>query len=816
MSTEILNKTRNQTIYDLFRRWGYLEAALDPLGRLSPVKHPELAIETEEAAEARRLYCGSIGVEFMHIPDPEPRAWVQDRMEEAPPDLNRESILHQLIKADLFEQVLQSRYLGNKRFSIQGVDALVPLLIEMLHEAAATQDLQRTILAMSHRGRLNVIYQVVGRPAYELFVGFEDTDPKSTLGGGDVKYHLGATGTFQSREGKEVAVHLVSNPSHLEAVDPVAMGRVRARQTRKGDGGQNKVLPIVMHGDAAFAGQGILAEVLNLATLPGFSVGGTIHVIVNNLIGFTAVPEELHSSRFASDVAKRLPIPIFHVNAEDPDAVVRVGKMAVDYRYQFQSDVVVDLIGYRRYGHSEIDDPTITQPLLYKKIAERPPVWKRYGNEVGIDTDDIENEIRDALEKELEKAKSMEQRPVMRELPSYWSTYRGGRYDPGCEVDTGVERKELSRLGSRLVDVPEDFNVHNKVKRLLEQRREMAQGERPLDFGMAEALAFASLVEEGYYVRLTGQDSRRGTFNQRHSYLVDVENGEEYCPLGHISEKAAPFECHDSMLSEAAVLGFEYGFSRDYPDGLILWEAQFGDFANGAQVIIDQFVTAGEDKWDLLSGLVMLLPHGYEGQGPEHSSARIERFLQLAGEDNIQVCQPSTAAQYFHLLRRQALRKWRKPLVVFTPKSMLRHPSAMSDLVELTAARFRPVIGDEDILEAKRIIVCTGKIGHELKKERANRNDEKTAIIFLEQLYPFPESDLREAVKTHPGAEELIWVQEEPANMGALFYVFPKLERLAGDRSVRSIKRSPSASPATGSARAHELEQKTLLNLAFL
>jgi 2-oxoglutarate dehydrogenase E1 component len=612
-----------------------------------------------------------------------------------------------------------------------------------------------------------------------------------------------------------VRIHLVSNPSHLEAVAPVALGRARAKQARLGETKPAGVLPMVVHGDAAFAGQGIWAETLDFADLEGFSVGGAVHVIANNLIGFTTSSKELHSSRFASDLAKRLPVPIFHVNADNPEEVIRVGRLAAEYRYAFSSHVVVDLIGFRRHGHSEVDDPSITQPVLYRKITNHPPLWKAYAKTIGADPGPMAEKIRGELEAAQKQAQTIEKRPELYELPDYWSPYVGGRYKAAYEVDTGVPDEELRELVERLTRFPEGFAIHPKVKRLLEQRAEMGRGKRAVDFGMAEALAFGTLLRQGIPVRLSGQDSRRGTFNQRHAVLFDVETEAEYIPLAHVRPNQARFEVYNSILSEAAVLGFEYGYSRDYPDALVLWEAQFGDFANGAQVIIDQFISAGEDKWGLLSGLVLLLPHGYEGQGPEHSSARIERFLQLAAEDNIQVCQPSTAAQYFHLLRRQALRPWRKPLVVFTPKSMLRHPDAASSLEEFLRKRFLTVTAEPGMESAERVLIASGKIGHELRQERKLRGDTSTAIVFLEQFYPFPEADLAAVLAEYPAAREYVWVQEEPANMGALFYVLPRLEDVARGRPVRSVKRSASASPATGSAKAHELEQKTLLTLAF-
>ncbi len=716
------SKENQERVWDAFRRWGYLQADLDPLGDLKPVAMPELDVSGPDAEAARRFYCGTIGVEFMHIPDREKRQWIQERMEQEAPEVDRERILEWLVRAEIFEQVLQTRYLGTKRYSLEGEAALLPLLDAIL-SAAAEEGAQQAVLAMSHRGRLNVMVHIVGRGAAEVFARFEDVDPRSVLGGGDVKYHMGATGDFSATDGRKVGIHLVSNPSHLEAVDPVAMGRARAKQTRTGDSGRREIVPVIMHGDAAFAGQGITAETLNMAGVEGFTVGGSINIIVNNLLGFTTIPRDLHSSRFSSDLAKRLPIPIFHVNAEDPDAVARVGRMALEYRYAFHSPVVVDLIGYRRHGHSEVDDPTITQPLRYRKIQAHQQLWQIYSEKIGVDAEPIVERVRQELDAAQKNALELEKNPPMRKLPEYWNAYRGGRYNAAMEIDTGVPERELTAMGEAVASYPKGFHIHPKVKKLLEQRLEMARGKRAIDYGMAEALAFGSLVKQGTPVRLTGQDTRRGTFNQRHAALTDIETEKDYVPLEHVSPNQAWFEVYNSPLSEASVLGFEYGFSRDFPEALVLWEAQFGDFANGAQIIIDQFVAAGEDKWNLLSGVVLLLPHGYEGQGPEHSSARLERFLQLAARDNIQICQPSSAAQYFHLLRRQALRAWRKPLVVFTPKSMLRNPVACSSLADLAAPRFQRVIPDRGDGSATRVLLCSGKIRHELEAERKKRKD---------------------------------------------------------------------------------------------
>ena len=815
-----------ERIFDAFRRWGSLEANLDPLGLFEPLKHPDLEGLTGEAAEeARRIYCGTVGADFMHLQEPERRRWIIDRLEAPAGGVDQHKILERLIRADLFEQVLQARYLGTKRFSLEGVTALIPMLDSIL-DTAGKHGAESSIIAMSHRGRLNVMVHAACKTPHEVVAGFEDVDPRSVLGAGDVKYHVGATGTYVTAGGKEIGIHLVSNPSHLEAVDPVAIGRSRAKQTRYGLRGayidrspetQNKVVPIVMHGDAAFAGQGIWAETLNFADLRAYSVGGTVHIIVNNLIGFTTRPVQEHSARFASDLVKRQSIPIFHVNGEDPDAVVRIGKLATEYRATFGSDVVVDIIGYRRHGHSEVDDPTITQPKLYERIKNHAPLWKIYSETTGIDSTQIAEKIRNEYEEEQIKARALRKIPHLRKLPEYWAPYFHGCYKPEYEVDTGLTKEKLAEITEGLVRVPDGFHVHPKVAKLLEQRGEMGHGKRAVDYGFAEALAFGSLLLEGTPVRLTGQDSERGTFNQRHAVLIDTETERAYLPLSHLSPNQAFCEIYNSSLSEAGCLGFEYGFSRDYPEALVLWEAQFGDFANGAQVIIDQFISAGEDKWNLPAGIVMLLPHGYEGQGPEHSSARLERFMQLAAEDNMQICQPSTAAQYFHMLRRQARRPWRKPLIVLTPKSMLRHPDASSPIEEFTKPRFLPLVPDREVQNARRILIASGKVGHELRAERRRRKDTSTAIFFLDQLYPMPRAEISAAIAEHSNAREIVWVQEEPGNMGAAGYVLPRLERIAkaGGLRVRSVKRSPSASPATGSAKAHELEQKTLLALAF-
>jgi 2-oxoglutarate dehydrogenase E1 component len=805
-----------EQIFDIFRRWGYLQASLDPLGQFLPPEPFPITTtpEGDIAAEARAYYCGNFAIEFMHIPNLEQRQWLQDQIERPAPKPDQHHVLTQLIRADLFEQVIQQRYLGTKRFSLEGLTVLIPFLDQVFATASA-DGVTRSIIAMAHRGRLNVMTNTIGRLPSEIFAKFEDVDPRTVLGGGDVKYHMGATGEYTSPTGQTVALHLASNPSHLEAVNPVVMGRARAWQIRIGEEGRQQVLPIILHGDAAFAGQGITAESLNFAALAGYSIGGTMHIITNNLLGFTANPEESNSTRFATDLAKRLPVPIFHVNGEDPDTAMRIAAIAAEYRQRFHSDVVVDLIGYRRYGHNEADDPTVTQPRRYALIKQRPFLYQLYAKSIGVDPTAETKAIQEKFLAD-QTAATKARRPKLSKLPDYWKHYHGGDLpEADLKLTTGISAErvlELSRLSN---SYPAGFHIHPKVQKLYEQRIEMAEGKRLFDYGAAELLAYASLLTTGTPVRLAGQDSQRGTFNQRHSVLVDTETEVRYTPLEHLTDKQARFEVHNSLLSEAAALGFEYGYARDYPEALVLWEAQFGDFVNGAQSIIDQFIAAGEAKWNLLSGVVMLLPHGYDGQGPEHSSARMERFLQLAASDNIVIAQPSNASQYFHLLRRQALRSWRKPLVVFTPKSMLRHPDALSTVAEFGKPAFENVLPDNDVKGPRRLLVCTGKIGHNLRVERAKRKDMSVGIIFVEQLYPWPEAELQAALDQHPDAQEIVWVQEEPGNMGAFFYVMPLLRRLAGDRSVLSVKRHESATPATGSAKAHEIEEKTLIDLAF-
>ena len=807
-------------IADSFRRWGHLQADLDSLQRLPSAAHRELdQAKGKEADKWRKIYCGKVGVEFMHMPHSDRCDWIAERMEGARPEIDRRNILKRILINETFEKFLHTRYVGTKRFSLDGTAALIPLLDSVLDDSG-DHGAEMVMLAMAHRGRLNVMHHIAETLAETIIAGFEDIDPKSALGRDDVKYHKAATGVYKTASGKEIFVDLASNPSHLEAINPVLMGRVRARQERLNDKEGRKCLGIIMHGDAAFAGQGVAAESLNFAGLPGFDVGGTVHIVINNLIGFTTAPKALFSTRYATDIAKRLDVPIFHVNGESPDDVVFVGKLASEYRRTFKSDVVIDLIGYRRFGHQEQDDPTLTSPVLYEKISKRRLLFELYADEIGIADEDIkqlQKSAIDLLEDGLEKGRSMTKAPTWAVAPNYWDSYTGGFYNESLEVDTAVSAENLELVTSRLTTLPETFTPHPKLLKLWEQRREMGTGKRAIDWGMAEALAFGSLLTQGVPVRLVGQDCRRGTFSHRHAVLHDFKTGDEFCPLAALATDHALFDIYDSMLSEAAAVGFEYGFSRDYPEALVCWEAQFGDFANGAQIIIDQFIAAGEDKWGMLSGLVMLLPHGFEGAGPEHSSARLERFLQSAAEDNIQVCNPSSSGQYFHLLRRQVLRSWRKPLIVMTPKSMLRAPAACSPRSELTDGLFQNVIvhGLDEFAEADRLLFCTGKITHELVAERTKRGLTDTAIVSIEQLYPLPEKELLEVLKRHSNASTVMWVQEEPANMGALSYIRPLIERVATGRKVTTVRRSASASPATGSAKAHVFEQEAIIKLAF-
>jgi len=779
----------------------------------------------------RNTYCRSIGVEFMHIHDLEPKNWLQERMEGTENRLEIEvqdqhRIFTLLTDAVILEEFIQRKYLGAKSFSLEGSESLIPLLALTI-ERASEQGIDEVTLGMAHRGRLNVLANIMGKSPRDIFREFEDLDPQLYRGRGDVKYHLGYSSDYATSTGKKVHLSLCFNPSHLEFVNPVVVGRVRAKQDRVNDKSRTKKLALMIHGDAAMAGEGVVQETFNISQLAAYNTGGSIHVVVNNQIGFTTPPWESRSSTYATDVAKMLQIPIFHVNGEDPEAVAQVVRLAIDFRMTFKRDVVIDMYGYRRHGHNEGDEPSFTQPVLYRAISKRQSVRDGYlehlmalGGITKEQGDQIAVERKAHLEQELTVARRKDFNKKETDwLGGYWQGFTGGPESGADDADTTTEPAVLTSLIEKMCQPPEGFTLHPKVVKLLEQRREMAQGKRPIDWGTAELAAFATLVTSGVRVRMTGQDSARGTFSQRHAVLLDYETGRHYMPLAYIADGQAPIEIYNSALSEVGVLGFEWGFSLDYPDGLIIWEAQFGDFVNVAQVIIDQFIMSAEDKWKRLSGIVMMLPHGFEGMGPEHSSARIERFLALCAEDNAQVVQPTTPAQHYHLLKRQALRKWRKPLIVFTPKSLLRHPLATSSLDELANGRFHRVLPDEMTNRTKkvgRIIICTGKLYYELVKHRQDTGREDVAIIRLEQLYPLPKKSLLAALEQYPDGVSAVWAQDEPANMGAWTYLRVRLgERVFGRWPLSVVSRDESASPATGSASSHRLEQQELIQKAF-
>jgi len=788
----------------------------------------------EILARLKRTYCRTIGVEYTHVQDPGRKGWLQNVMEgnENTPDLPlelRKRILKKLSAAELFERFLHTKFLGQKRFSLEGAEALIPLLDHVV-ENGARRGLRELVLGMAHRGRLNVLCNILGKSYESIFSEFEDSPLlDSPFGSGDVKYHKGYSNDVRASTGERVHLSLTSNPSHLEAVNPVVEGRAKAKQVRSGDVDGKTVLPLILHGDAAFAGQGIVAETLNLARLKGYCTGGTLHVVVNNQIGFTTTPAEARSTLYCTDIAKMIQVPVFHVNGDDPEAVLYCVDLALAYRQRFGDDVVIDLVCYRRHGHNEGDEPAFTQPQLYERIREKDPVRKLYTDNLlgeGVISEDEAQRIESELSEQLKQALQVIQtRPPGPDEPyephGPWQGY--SRTRPEARPDTAVSLEGLSRIAEGLGSVPSGFEVHRKLRGLLEKRRKAIADNAPLDWAMGEALAFGSLVLEGNPVRLSGQDSSRGTFSQRHAVLVDQETGEEYCPLAHLDPDQASFEVYDSLLSEAAALGFEYGFSVADPESLVLWEAQFGDFVNGAQVIIDQFIASAHVKWQRMSGLVMLLPHGYEGQGPEHSSARMERFLQTAAEDCIQVCNCTTPAQYFHLLRRQMRRPYRAPLVVFTPKSLLRLPAATSLPEELASGRFQPVLDDELAAErpdeVRRVLFCSGKVYYDLLSEREARlgdDAHRVALVRAEEIYPWPAESVAEIVGRYDGAERVTWVQEEPANMGAWTFVRERLQdALPPSGKLAYAGRKPAASPATGSTRIHKQEQAELLETAF-
>ncbi|MGM1064436.1 multifunctional oxoglutarate decarboxylase/oxoglutarate dehydrogenase thiamine pyrophosphate-binding subunit/dihydrolipoyllysine-residue succinyltransferase subunit [Saccharothrix sp. Mg75] len=771
----------------------------------------------------RNSYCRTVGVEYMHILDPEERLWIQERVEvphEKPPASVQKYILSKLNAAEAFETFLQTKYVGQKRFSLEGGETVIPLLDAVL-DKAAEHELDEVVIGMPHRGRLNVLANIVGKPISQIFREFEgNLDPGQAHGSGDVKYHLGAEGKYFRMFGDgETKVSLTANPSHLEAVDPVLEGIVRAKQDILDKGGEGfSVLPVAMHGDAAFAGQGVVAETLNLALVRGYRTGGTVHVVVNNQVGFTTAPENSRSSKYSTDVAKMIGAPVFHVNGDDPEACYWVAKLAVDYRQAFNKDVVIDMVCYRRRGHNEGDDPSMTQPAMYDVIDTKRSVRKTYTESLigrgDISVEEAEKALQDfssQLEHVFNEVRELEKHPI-KTSPSIEEEQQ-----VPAKLPTGVDRSVIERIADAHVDLPEGFTPHPRVKPVLERRAKMAR-EGGIDWAFAELLAFGSLVLEGRTVRLAGQDSRRGTFVQRHATLVDRKKGAEYTPLQNLADDQGKFMVYDSVLSEFAALGFEYGYSVANPDALVLWEAQFGDFVNGAQPIIDEFISSGEAKWGQVSDVVLLLPHGHEGQGPDHTSGRIERFLQLCAEGSMTIAVPSTPANYFHLLRRHALDGVNRPLVVFTPKSMLRLKAATSPVEDFVEDRFQSVIDDKAAKKdsVTKVLLCSGKIYYELLAEQEKRGAQDVAVVRVEQLYPVPARKLTEALESYPNATEVRWVQEEPANQGAWPFFGLALPELLPTRfTVKRVSRRPMAAPSAGSSKVHEVEQRELIAKAF-
>jgi 2-oxoglutarate dehydrogenase E1 component len=840
-----------------YRDLGHLLAHIDPLSD-PPASHPLLAIEHFDFSEAdfdrsvdpggfrsdpapatlrelvqalRDTYCRTLGVEYTGIRDPEQREWLESRMESSRnlPELDRATrmlIYTKLVEAEAFEQFLHVKYPGQKRFSLEGGETLIPML-EVLIEECAKVSIEQLVLGMAHRGRLNVLANVVRKPYEMLLSEFEgSTLPDWVQGDGDVKYHQGYSRDHHASNGRTVHVSLTPNPSHLEAVNPVVEGKVRAKQQLAGDRDHAKVIPVLVHGDASFVGQGIVAETLLLSHLPGYYTGGTVHIVVNNQVGFTTPPTSARPTRYATDIARIIESPVFHVNGDDPEAAVQAIRLGLGFRQRFGKDVVIDLVCFRKYGHNELDEPTFTQPMMYRKIAAHPGTPAIYARGLaerhGFRSDELEavrKEVNEILDLALSYARDFRPRQEVFSFGDAWSGLGPATADRTAV--TAVPRERLERIAERAARLPAGFHPHPKVQKQYEQRLEMVRRGKGIDWGCAEMLAYGSLLLEGTAVRLSGQDSGRGTFSHRHAVLHDQETGEQHVPLNAIAgegETQATFEVIDSMLSEAAVVGFEYGYSSAAPHILTIWEAQFGDFANGAQVIIDTFVAAGESKWQRANGLVMLLPHGYEGQGPEHSSARLERFLQLCGDDNMQVVNPTTAAQYFHLVRRQMLRPFRKPLVVMSPKSLLRAQAASSTIEDLAEGTFQPVLADPVSLDpdgVTTIALCSGKVFYDLAKAREDRADLRVAAIRVEELYPFPAGQIAEALAAYPGARDVVWVQEEPVNMGAWWYVSQHLPARLGNRTLRYAGRDEAASPASGSYRLHGKEQAALLGAVF-
>ena len=837
-----------------YRVRGHLAAKIDPLG-FARKTHPELDpsaygltpedLQRPFAApdihyttgrtlndiidKLRETYCRSIGAQFMHIDNRTIREWLQRRMEatENRLQLSRDvqtRIYTRLTDATLFEEFVRKKYTGSKTFSLEGSESLIPLL-DLALEKAGEHGVRSIVMAMAHRGRLNVLANIMGKRAQSIFWSFDDPNPEMFRGGGDVKYHMGYSSDWTTRTGKKLHISLCFNPSHLEFVNPVALGRCRSKQDRDGDTQRTDNMTILIHGDAAFIGEGVVQETLNLSELQGYRTGGTLHVVINNQVGFTTEPDQGRSCTYATDIAKMLEIPIFHVNGEDPEAVAQVVAIAMDFRKQFEKDVVIDMYAYRKLGHNESDEPRFTQPLMYSAIDAKKGVRESYLDHLlsmngmsRLEADAISEDRHQQLTREFELAKSQPFVHDLQSLTGIWQGYFGGTEPTDLNAKTSIAPELATEVLEKTSNVPTGFHVNKKIARVLEDRREMAIGKTRLDWAAGEALAFGSLSIEGHPLRLSGQDVERGTFSHRHAVLHDVDNNAKYMGLGQLRADQARVEIVNSPLSEAAVLGFEYGYSLDCPEGLVMWEAQFGDFWNVAQCIVDQFIVSAEDKWNRLSRLVMLLPHGFEGQGPEHCSARLERLLLLTAEHNIIVAQPSTPAQYFHLLRRQVKSKWSKPLIVLTPKSLLRHPGCTSVLDDIQNGSFQKILPDDrpDNLSTRRILISSGKAYYDLFEERRKLNRTDVALVRIEQFYPMDPAQVVEALSKYPTGTPVYWYQDEPSNMGA--WQFIKMRW--GDDIMKShplslISRPESASPATGSLRSHKLEERDLLTQAF-
>ncbi len=840
-------------LVERYRLIGHLQSNLDPLSLSDPSPLPDLQpqhyqlgtsdMETrfstgnlaglgmaslrEILDMVQTVYCGPVGAEFMHVSDTEERRWLQTAFESAGMHARLETeekrnVLERLSAAEGIERYLHTKYVGQKRFSLEGGESLIPMLDDLVQQGGGA-GLKDIVIGMAHRGRINVLVNILGKSPERLFAEFEGDHAHHSGGSGDVKYHMGFSSDVKT-PGGNVHVALAFNPSHLEIVNPVVEGSVRARQERRDDSGGKQVMPVLIHGDAAFAGQGVVMETLQMSQIRGFHTGGTVHVVINNQVGFTTSdPDDTRSTHYCTDVAKMIEAPVFHVNSDRPEAVILVTRLALEYRMKFGKDVVIDLVCYRRHGHNEADEPAATQPFMYKKVRKHPTTRQLYADKLVRDEVLAEQDVkfmvdayRDGLDKGQVRAHGV-LGMIGHEYTVDWSKYADIDWSDASE--TGVERARLEKLAGFLTRLPDDFHVHARVKRILGDRKKMAAGEIPMDWGFAESLAYATLVTEGFGVRICGQDSGRGTFFHRHAVLHGQEQDQHWIPLQHIAEDQADFTVIDSFLSEEAVLGFEYGYSTAEPDSLVIWEAQFGDFVNGAQVVIDQFISSGEAKWGRFCGLAMFLPHGYEGQGPEHSSARLERFLQLCAEHNMQVCVPSTPAQMFHMLRRQMRREFRKPLVVMTPKSLLRHKQSVSDLAEIEQGGFQWLIDEVDELDANkvtRLVFCSGKVYYDLLAERRERELTHVALIRIEQLYPFPIEQYAEAISKYKKASDIIWCQEEPQNQGAWYQIRHRLQEPLGDKHrLVYAGRDHAASPAVGYYQVHVEQQTALVHAAL-